>query len=101
MRRDEKRRAQLAQAVEDNKTLMREIHHRVKNNLQAVSSLVQLQPIPAASKAEMSRRINAMVSVHEHIYRSDQFARPEVDDYIKTIVENARQGFEFTGRDRL
>ena len=94
MRRDEKRRAQLAQAVEDNKTLMREIHHRVKNNLQAVSSLVQLQPIPAASKAEMSRRINAMVSVHEHIYRSDQFARPEVDDYIKTIVENARQGFD-------
>ena len=94
MRRDEKRRAELAQAVEDNKTLMREIHHRVKNNLQAVSSLVQLQPIPVASKAEMSRRINAMVSVHEHIYRSDQFARPEVDDYIRTIVENARQGFD-------
>lgn len=94
MRRDEKRRAALAQAVEDNKTLMREIHHRVKNNLQAVSSLVQLQPIPAASKAEMSRRITAMVSVHEHIYRSDQFARPEVDSYIKTIVENARQGFD-------
>jgi two-component sensor histidine kinase len=94
MRRDEARRLQLARAVEDNKTLMREIHHRVKNNLQAVSSLVQLQPIPSTSKAEMSRRINAMVSVHEHIYRSDQFARPEVDDYIRTIIENARQGFD-------
>ena len=73
---------------------MREIHHRVKNNLQTVSSLVQLQPIPPAAKAEMSRRINAMVSVHEHIYRSDQYTRPEVDHYIKTIIENARQGFD-------
>lgn len=94
MRRDQRRRDDLAQAVEDNKMLMREIHHRVKNNLQAVSSLVQLQPIPAPAKLEMSRRIAAMVSVHEHIYRSDQFSRPEVDDYLRTIVDNARQGFD-------
>jgi two-component sensor histidine kinase len=94
MRRDERTRLQLAQASEDNKTLMREIHHRVKNNLQAVSSLVQLQPIPAPAKVEMSRRIAAMVSVHEHIYRSDQFANAQVDDYIKVIVNNAREGFD-------
>jgi two-component sensor histidine kinase len=94
MRRDERTRLQLAQASEDNKTLMREIHHRVKNNLQAVSSLVQLQPIPPAAKLEMSRRIAAMVSVHEHIYRSDQFANAQVDDYIKVIVNNAREGFD-------
>ena len=94
MRRDEKARLALAQANEDNKMLMREIHHRVKNNLQAVSSLVQLQPLAPAAKKEMTRRIAAMVSVHEHIYRSDQFANPEVDAYIRTIVENARQGFD-------
>ncbi|HQZ12408.1 MAG TPA: histidine kinase dimerization/phosphoacceptor domain -containing protein [Devosia sp.] len=89
LKREDARRLQLAQVVEDNKTLMREIHHRVKNNLQAVSSLVQLQPIPAPSKAELARRISAMVSVHEHIYRSDQFTRPEVGQYIKTIIDNA------------
>jgi two-component system, sensor histidine kinase PdtaS len=94
MRRDEKARLALSQANEDNKMLMREIHHRVKNNLQAVSSLVQLQPLAPAAKQEMARRIAAMVSVHEHIYRSDQFTNPQVDSYIRTIVENARQGFD-------
>ena len=92
MRRDERTRFQLARASEDNTILMREIHHRVKNNLQAVSSLVQLQPIPQTAKLEMSRRIAAMVSVHEHIYRSDQFANAQIDAYIRVIVNNALAG---------
>ncbi|WP_090599678.1 histidine kinase dimerization/phosphoacceptor domain -containing protein [Pelagibacterium luteolum] len=67
LKRDRKTREKLAEAVEKNHVLFREIHHRVKNNLQAVSSLVQLQPVPAAVKGEMGRRIAAMVAVHEHI----------------------------------
>src|SRR5690606_10230256 len=73
LQQDRQTREQLAAAVEQNQMLFREIHHRVKNNLQAVSSLVQLQPVSPAVKQEMGRRIAAMVAVHEHIYRTDQF----------------------------
>lgn len=88
LRADARRRDDLAQAVETNQTLFREIHHRVKNNLQAVSSLVSLQPVPQEVKADMTRRIAAMVAVHEHIYRSDQFLEVDASTYIPVIVDN-------------
>lgn len=94
LQRDRLTREKLANAVEQNQLLFREIHHRVKNNLQAVSSLVQLQPVPAAVKQEMGRRIAAMVAVHEHIYRTDQFEQTEVSDYIGKLVSDIVTGFE-------
>lgn len=51
LQRDSHRQQALAAALDRNQLLFREIHHRVKNNLQAVSSLIRLQPIPAAAKA--------------------------------------------------
>src|SRR5690606_23032245 len=54
LRSDSGRRAQLEAAVERNGFLLREIHHRVKNNLQAVASLIRLQPIPGDLKADIS-----------------------------------------------
>lgn len=94
LRQDRKNREKLAAAVEQNQMLFREIHHRVKNNLQAVSSLVQLQPVPPAVKQEMGRRIAAMVAVHEHIYRTDQFQTAEVSAYIEKLVADIVTGFD-------
>ena len=71
---------------------MREIHHRVKNNLQSVSSLLQLHPIPREIKHEMGQRIAAMSAVHEHIYRSNRFDTVSVRDYLHTLVGTIRQG---------
>lgn len=93
-RRDRKTREKLAAAVEQNQMLFREIHHRVKNNLQAVSSLVQLQQVPPAVKLEMGRRIAAMVAVHEHIYRTDQFGTAEVSAYLEKLVKDIVAGFD-------
>lgn len=93
LQRDERSRQQLAHAFEQNRLLFREIHHRVKNNLQTVASLVQLQPGNAADKQEMSRRIAAMASVHEHIYGSDQFATVDLGDYVCTLVEGVRESY--------
>jgi two-component sensor histidine kinase len=82
----------LSAALEHNELLFREIHHRVKNNLQSVSSLLQMQPIPREIKADMGQRIAAMSAVHEHIYRSGNFGQVRVKDYLETLAENIRAG---------
>jgi two-component system, sensor histidine kinase PdtaS len=74
LKRDEKMRANLAAAAERNNLLMREIHHRTKNNLQSVASLLNLQPISEESRAAMTARIAAMSALHEQAYRSDQYS---------------------------
>jgi two-component sensor histidine kinase len=84
--RDARQREQLATALEANQMLFREIHHRVKNNLQAVNSLVNLQKIDPAAKQEMGQRIQAMVAVHEQIYRNDQFGLVDASAYIPAII---------------
>lgn len=80
------RNLELEKAVERNHVLFREIHHRVKNNLQAVSSLIRLQPLPDEVRSDMARRISAMVAVHEHIYQSDQFERVSLAPYVERLV---------------
>jgi two-component sensor histidine kinase len=93
LRRDDRTRRRLRAALHDNQLLFREIHHRVKNNLQQVAALVRLQPVPADLKSEMNRRIAAMVAVHEHMYRSDQYARIEAADYLPQLVRGVAGSF--------
>lgn len=93
IRADVSRRLALEQALEQNKFLMREIHHRVKNNLQAVSSLVRLQPLPQSRKDDLARRIGAMVAVHEQIYGADQFHQVDAASYVERLVDEIAVGF--------
>lgn len=92
LRKSAKTQRVLAAAVEHNEVLFREIHHRVKNNLQSVASLLQMQPIPREIKANMGQRIAAMSAVHEHIYRSGSFEIVHVKDYVQTLLANIRAG---------
>jgi two-component sensor histidine kinase len=89
-RRDEELRARLTQALEHNRMLVREAYHRVKNNLQTVSSMLQLGPGSAETKAEMTRRIQAMAALHEQVYLSDQFETVRLDEHIAGTVERLR-----------
>ncbi len=72
-RREELQAAQIRQANEQNELLLREIHHRVKNNLQSVQSLLRVQTLPPETQKVLSNRIGAMVAVHERIYSQDGF----------------------------
>jgi len=92
IRRREATMARLSEAVAQNEVLFREIHHRVKNNLQSVRALLQLQPIPREIKADMGQRIAAMSAVHEQIYRSSDFRSVSVKDYLGNLIENIRVG---------
>ena len=91
LRRDEQMRVSLAGAVERNNLLMREIHHRTKNNLQSVASLLKLQPISDDAKAAMTARIAAMSALHEQAYRSDQYSEVNLRDYLLTLIDNLRR----------
>ena len=87
LRQDAKRQTELARAIEANQLLFKDIHHRVKNNLQSVQSLVRMQAIDPDVKADLQRRIAAMTAVHEHIYRLDQYIEVDARTLIPAIVE--------------
>nr|WP_245363450.1 sensor histidine kinase [Neorhizobium galegae] len=88
------RNEELEQAVERNRFLLREIHHRVKNNLQAVLALVRLQALPVEARDDMARRIAAMIAVHEQIYQNDQFEQVEVAPYATKLITDIASGYE-------
>lgn len=85
-RRDAAQSQLLKDALADNQLLLREIHHRVKNNLQSVHSVIQLHRLPAEVQKSLAERISAMVAVHEQIYRRDEFARLCARDLLKSVA---------------
>lgn len=84
----------LQQANKEKETLLREVHHRVKNNLQIITSLIRLQlgntgNTPAKKLLEVSlSRISSIASVHELLYKSNQFSSIDYSEYIHHLVES-------------
>ena len=74
--------------------LLREVHHRVKNNLQIVSSLISLQegafddPAYVEALEVLQDRVRAMAVVHETIYSSGSFSSVPMDDYLSRVTES-------------
>ncbi|MEM6430021.1 MAG: PAS domain-containing protein, partial [Deinococcota bacterium] len=86
----------LRQAVDEQDVMLKEIHHRVNNNMQVISSLLALQshnvsdPQVRASLAESRARIMAMADVHREIYESPRLAGINFADYLQHIVRRVR-----------
>ncbi|NMB78516.1 MAG: PAS domain S-box protein [Methanomicrobiales archaeon] len=89
---------ELKESLLEKEVLLREIHHRVKNNLQIIISLLNLQcrNIPDTkvlnAVQECQNRIRAMVLVHEKIYQSERISEIDMRDYTRFLV---RYLFEF------
>ena len=69
--------------------LLREVHHRMKNNLQLVSSLIALQcdgQEPTGSLARLEARIRTMAIVHEQLYQRDDIERIGLNSFLDAVV---------------
>ena len=97
------REGELQSSLKEKTALLNEVHHRVKNNLQVITSLLRLESGRASEAAtrsvleEMKGRIRSMALVHETLYRSGNFAGVELHRYIGQVVTVAFRAQASTG----
>ncbi len=93
----ERSNARLAEALVERDTLLREIHHRVKNNLQIISGLLHKQARTTTSEAVRASlvdgqdRLQAMALVHQTLYEREAFSRISVRDFVVELTTLLRQ----------
>ena len=96
---------QILRSLAEKETLLREIHHRVKNNLQTISSLLHFQsrkvkhPDDLAAFAEANDRLGAMILVHENLYQSHELSRVDFGVYVRRMVTQIAEAHMSRGRN--
>lgn len=91
--------------LQEREALLQEVHHRVKNNLQIISSLMNLQATYTKDEKflalirECRNRIISMSMIHEMLYRTKDLSRIQVLDYIKTLTLSINSSFSGSSSD--
>ncbi len=97
----ERKRAEeeVMESLKEKEVIMKEIHHRVKNNMTVVSSLLRLQSTRVKDEHykamfnDSVSRIKTMASIHEKLYQSEDLSKIIFSDYIKDTVNNIYQSY--------
>ena len=96
--------SQIIASLREKEILLREIHHRVKNNLQVISSILNLQASFIKDKKtrnnlrECQDRIRSMSYIHEILYRNKDFSNIQFGEYVKTITQNLVSSYGINGK---
>lgn len=89
--------AAIASALEEKTHLLNEVHHRIKNNLQVIASLLSLQaaqvrdPAYRQLLAESEQRVQAMALVHHLLYETQDFAQVNLGEYLQRLAQLLRR----------
>ncbi|MEQ8172317.1 MAG: response regulator [Candidatus Eremiobacterota bacterium] len=89
----------LESSLREKEILLKEIHHRVKNNLQFISSLLYLQSANIENRQirdicnDIKNRISMMANIHEHLYQSENFSCINFSKQINSLVNNIYQSY--------
>jgi two-component sensor histidine kinase len=92
-------------ALHEREMLLREIHHRVKNNLQVISSLLNLQIGSISDTStksvvlESQSRVKSMALIHQLLYESQTFSNIDFSKYLNQLVASAHSSFCDTGKN--
>lgn len=87
----------IIESLREKEVMLSEIHHRVKNNLQIISSLLNLQSTYIIDKAalnaikESRNRVSSMALIHEKLYKSKNLSKIDFEDYIKHLTSHLLQ----------
>jgi len=103
-----KSEVQIKASLNEKEVLLREIHHRVKNNMQIICSLLNLQSEHIDDKRfvdvliDSQNRIRSMALVHEKLYRSEDLSEVDLSDYVRTLAQSLFASYgEFTRSIKL
>jgi two-component sensor histidine kinase/Tfp pilus assembly protein PilF len=88
----EEQNAVIKQSLAEKETLLREIHHRVKNNLQIISSLLNIQSQHIVDENVLSSiqegqsRVQAMSLIHQNLYQSEHLSNVDIENYLRELT---------------
>lgn len=92
-------------ALDDKELLLKEIHHRVKNNLQVISSLLSIQSRKTRDETakealnESKSRVHSMALIHQNLYKGNNSSGVKADHYIKSLCQDLLKSFGvYSGR---
>lgn len=95
---------QIKASLREKEVLLREIHHRVKNNLQIVSSLLEMSIMQTKSQeahellTDSRSRVFTMALIHEQLYQTERFDRIEMENHIRDLMLHLSQVHAQEGR---
>lgn len=100
MTEEYEQRRRLEKIIEEREMLIKETHHRIKNNLATISGLLELQVLKSDSQevksvlGESMNRVKSIASIHEKLYETEGLASITLDDYLEDLIRQVDSSIE-------